>query len=731
MDEQRNLSVTIASEDALDVRRFEITERISTLFSVVLEVVSPDPDLDFEAAIGLPARFSIKAGAGVARARTWSGVCAELHQIAVEESGLSTYELTIVPSLWLATQRRNHRMFQGKSEVDIVLQLLDEWGVDPVERLTGTYKKRKVRVQYGESDFAFLCRMLEDAGVSFHFDDSEGESRLVLSDAPHAATPRDPRIPFRDSPSVADREHVTRVRVSRRVRPGAVTVRDHDYRRPPAYRLLGNARVAGVEERLERFHYEPGASLFESDGGDPTPNADDRGRFRTDERDATAIAERRLHADRGEATICTFETNAIDLSPGVVMGMSGHPRREIGDEEQLLVIASTLRGTTLAEWSHACTAHRCKTPYRPPQQTPKPRVTGVESATVVGPEGEEIHTDEFGRVRVHFHWDRESRMDDKSSVWIHVSQPWSGAGFGGVNLPRVGQEVIVDFLGGDPDRPVITGRVYTNLQKVPYRLPDNKTQSGWRSNSTPKAEGFNEILFEDLAGREVVYEQAQRNRRRLVKNDEVITVNQNRQKLVRANETEQTDLDRTEVTGVNRTELTGANRTVVIGGDRNQLVRGHEQEESLGSLRRTVGGSMDLVVDGSLRERAPSRDNVVAGDVREHVGKSVSRVVKEDENVKIDGDLGIDVRGRIHIKAGTTLVVEAGADFTIKGPAGWLRVNDEGITMKGSIVKINSGGTPGKGQEIVVDDAVAASRAEIEEPVAPVLDDVNRSNLGQ
>ena len=731
MDEHLNFSVTIASEDPLDVRSFAVRERISALFSVSLEVVSPDPDIDFEAAIGRPARFSIRAGAGVARARTWTGVCSQLQQIAVEESGLSTYAVEIVPSLWLATQRRNHRMFQGKSEVDIVLQLLAEWGVEPHKRLTGTYKKRKVRVQYGETDFAFLSRMLEDVGVSFHFEDAEGESRLVLSDAPHAAVARDPRIRFRDNPSAADSEHVTQVRVTRRVRPGAVTVRDHDYRRPPSYRLHGAARVAGVEEKLERFHYEPGAFLFESDGGDPTPHADARGRFRTDEREATAIAERRLTADRGEATVCTFATNAIDLAPGVVMGMLGHPRREVGDAEQLLVIESTLNGTASGDWSHAAVAHCCRTPYRPLQVTPKPVVMGVESAMVVGPAGEEIHTDEFGRVRVHFHWDRESRMDDQSSVWIHVSQPWSGAGFGGVNLPRVGQEVIVDFLGGDPDRPVITGRVYTNLQKVPYRLPENKTQSGWRSNSTPQAEGYNEILFEDLASREVVYEQAQRNRRRLVKNDEVITINNDRQKLVRANETEQTDLDRTEVTGVNRTELTGADRTIVIGGDRDQLVRGHEQEETVGSLRRTVGGSMDLVVDGSLRERVLARHVIVGGDAREHVGGSVSSTVKENVNQKIDGDLGIDVKGHIHIKAGTTLVVEAGADFTIKGPAGWIRVNDEGITMKGAIVKINSGGAPGKGNGIIVEEAAVAARAEIEAPAAPVLDDVNRSNLGQ
>src|SRR6185503_1113157 len=151
-----------------------------------------------------------------------------------------------------------------------------------------------------------------------------------------------------------------------------------------------------------------------------------------------------------------------------------------------------------------CRAVSADVPYRPELCTPKPVVHGVESATVVGPAGEEIYTDEVGRVRVHCHWDRESGMDEKSSCWVHVSQPWGGAGFGGTNLPRIGQEVIVDFLGGDPDRPIITGRVYTNLQKTPYKLPENKTQSGWKSSSSPSTGGYNELRFEDKKGQEHV-----------------------------------------------------------------------------------------------------------------------------------------------------------------------------------------------------------------------------------
>jgi type VI secretion system secreted protein VgrG len=532
-EEHAGFTVSVASGDALDARDFTIHERMSALFSVTVTVVAHDADLDFEAIVGRPASFEVHAGPE--RRRTWTGICKELLQVAAEETGLSTYKLEIVPALWLATQRRNHRIFQGVSDVDIAVALMAEWGVSPVQKLSGTYKKRKYRVQYGESDFAFICRLLEDAGASFYFAEDAGETVLVLSDAPHANEAREPLIPFRDHPSDADREHVTAVRVGRRLRPGRYVMRDHDYRRPPSFKLMGTAALAqGVEELLEEFHYAPGAFLFESANGDPTPHADDRGRYRADPAEGEAVARRRLEAKRSEVLTCAFETNAIDLAPGVVFGMRWHPQRELGEDRRLLVVAATMSGTTGARWKHACEARSTAVPFRPAVVTPKPEVHGVESATVVGPPGEEIHTDEFGRVRVHFHWDRESRMDDTSSCWMHVSQPWGGAMYGGINLPRVGQEVLVDFLGGDPDRPVIVGRVFTNLQRVPYKLPENRTQSGWKSASTGGTGGYNEIMFEDAAGKELVRVQAERDLQKLVKNDERVTIGHNRSTYVRA-----------------------------------------------------------------------------------------------------------------------------------------------------------------------------------------------------
>ncbi len=587
-----NMEVAVASGDALDVRELSIQQSMSSLFTVSLTARSQNADLDFEAIIGKDASFSLHGlGLGLDGApRVWTGICSELHQVRVEEGGLSTYHVRIVPRMWLASQRRNHRIFQGKTELDIACQILAEWDVDHEKRIEAEYKTRKYRVQYGESDFAFLSRMLEEAGISFYFIEKDRKTVCVLSDAPQANDERLRPIAFRDEPNVADREHVTAVRVSRHVRPGKVTLRDHDYRRPSSFSLGASASAGGVEEKLESFHYVPGAFLFASDKGDPTPNADDHGMHRADEAEGAKLAEKRLHAARGDAVVASFRTNVVDLAPGSVMRVLDHPQRELGDGKKLLVLESRIEGRHDEKLSHECEVRSADQPYHPPLRQIKPRTSGVESATVVGPAGEEIHTDEFGRVRVQFHWDREGGRDESSSCWIHVSQPWGGAGFGGSNLPRIGQEVIVDFLGGDPDRPVITGRVFTNLQKTPYKLPDNKTQSGWKTNSSPSSGGYNELMFEDKAGAELLRMRAEKDMTTRVNNDRALSVGRDRSVEIQRDDEER---------------VTGAQRQS-IGGD--QLSRVFE------SLLSVVGGDRVSKTVGELVSQAKSHA-IVGEDV--------------------------------------------------------------------------------------------------------------------
>ncbi len=297
-----NIEITVASNDSLDVREYSVHQAMNALFTVTVTAVCPNPDIDFEAVIGKETTFTLH-GRGTTGGRAWRGICTELHQIRVDDKGLTTYHLRVAPKLWLASQRRNYRVFQIMTELDIARQILDEWGVEHSVKIEGKYKTRKYRVQYGETDFAFFSRMLEEIGVSFYFVDQDGKTSLVLTDAPQNGEERSAPIPFRDTPSVADKEHVTAVRVSRHLRPGKLTLGDYDYRKPADYSLAASASSGGVEEDMEAFHFLPGAFNFESEGREATPFADDRGTHRVDESEANKLAERRLHATRGDACV--------------------------------------------------------------------------------------------------------------------------------------------------------------------------------------------------------------------------------------------------------------------------------------------------------------------------------------------------------------------------------------------------------------------------------------------
>jgi type VI secretion system secreted protein VgrG len=694
----KNLQLHVASDDALDVRNFAVQERLSSLFQVSLIAVSDNPSIDFDAVVGQPARFALHAGL---HERFWSGLCNHFEQVRVEPSGLSTYQISIVPTLWLLTQRKNHRMFQQMSEPDIVLKVLKEWGIEPEVRIDrGAYKKRKYRVQYAESDFAFISRMLEDAGITFYFEQVGEETKVILSDAPQATAKRPLPLLFMDEAGTT-RNHaagiVTGLRMQQRVRPGKYTVQDHDYRRPPSYKLVSSASGgSGIEDKLERYEYSPGAFLFGTSQGDASPVADDKGKTRTDEKEAAILAQKRLDAKRGSARVCTFETTAHDLAPGVVMSVVGHPHSALGDGRALLIVESSLNGTDQGEWRHHCEARGTEVPFRPASTTPKPKVNGVESATVVGRKGEEIDTDEFGRVRVHFHWDRESQMDENSSCWIHVSQSWGGAGYGGTNLPRQGQEVLVDFLGGDPDRPVIVGRMYTNLQKTPYSLPANKTQSGWKSNSTGGGGGYNEVMFEDAGGQELLRMQAEKDLHKLVKNNEDVTIGNNRTKSVKGNDVLSVIKNRTKTVLGNEVQSIALNKRVSVGINRATQV---------GSIDSTMVGGTHLVTisppgEGLGDLLASLTRTILTANRIEIATKGGAKIVLEDKKISLDADEITLTAKKITIK-GDEVSTTGKNSLQIETTAGATKVKSSTTTkIEGALICIEGGVVDVKGNPI-------------------------------
>ncbi|MEO7330943.1 MAG: type VI secretion system tip protein TssI/VgrG [Minicystis sp.] len=601
-----------SGQDALSVRHFSVKEGLSALFEVSVVAVSPLDDLDFEAFVGHAAGFTIHTG-GAGRSCGWTGVCNHFEQRAAEETGLSTYLVRIVPALWLATQRHDCRIFQHHAVPAIVRAVLAGHHLTAELRLDlDRYPEQEYRVQYAESDFAFISRLMEEAGISYRFSfHPEEGSKLVLSDTPHRRKPRPggPIVYLDRLDPAAHAPCITQVSAGREIRPGAVAIRDFDFRRRNDHPLGAEAQgEAGVEARLEHYRYQPGAFVIEGKGH----------HAHADAKEGKALAERSLEAERSRAEIIGYRTNLVDLAPGTVFSIGGHPRARIAAPHELLAIDLTVEGSFGEPLTIAGRAVPAAAPYRPARVTHKPRIAGVQSAIVIGPEGEAIHTDEHGRVRVRFHWDRAGKHDDARSCWIRVSQGWAGSGFGMMVLPRVGQEVLVGFFEGDPDQPVVVGRVYNAQNPTPYALPEHKTRSGWRSESTPSSgeAAYNEIFFEDARGKELLSIHAQRDLHKVVKESEI------------------------ERTGADRTITVGRDRSTTVGGSDSTTVGAHHAVHVAGSATGltmrdrhivfTTGEASVTFDGGHLSLEAQGNVTIVAhdGDV----------VIQGGPNVKINCD---------------------------------------------------------------------------------------------
>ena len=564
--ENKNIKIRLAfvrhEQELLDVRHFSIHQAMNQLFEIRVLAISGDDNIDLNSIVGKGAALMIDNPnhEALTRRRAWAGICANMAQVHAEPyPGVSTYQLLIVPMLWRTTLRRNCRIFQHKTTPEIVQELLAEWHITPIVRLDpSNYRPHEYCVQYGESDYAFMSRLLEDAGISFYFEPGTDEdgvpittgngddiTKLVLNDAPDKNAQRRGPLVYagHQAPSFgADEDFCATVSLSQRMKPGAFKIRDFDFRLSHDTPLAAR-RVASTEEQdYEQYDYAHGAFRWGDGVPGDTPTADDKAVVRTARDSADALVQRSAHAERRRRLLVTFQTNAVDLAPGKIVAINqeakawqpNHPRDDLGPDKKLLVTEAWFEGDVTEEWLATVSAVFADDPYRPQRCTPRPRIYGVQSALVVGPPNEEIHTDEFGRVRVQFHWDREGQYNDNSSCWIRVSQAWAGNGFGSMNIPRVGHEVLVEFFDGDPDRPVITGRVYNKRSaggapgaRVPHELPANKTQSWWKSNSSPGAGTFNGIRFEDLAGSEEMFVHAGKDHRTIVGNDREAHVTRN------------------------------------------------------------------------------------------------------------------------------------------------------------------------------------------------------------
>ncbi len=823
-----------SGEKSLEVQSFWVHEQISSLFTILVQATTKKADLDLDTILGKAVALQVQPAdirGLVGQPQAWSGVCSQISLTMAETKGLSGYALHIVPNLWLLTLKQNHRIFQHLRIPKIVDKILQEWKIEPKWAIDkAKYPKLEYKVQYGESDYDFISRLLQEAGIAYTFEPADKKgSVLTFCDALEKTKARQQPLYVRGTPSDAKQEpakkdaapaseqhwigvklqdedgepvpniayeikapekkdlikgktdaqgvggphrsiaagqckvtfpklskdvvraesstgkratktagkstgtaaagaekktskkqFVWSLSASHEVRPGAFAIRDFDFRRPNFQLHCEATKAKKPEDRYELYYYEPGATLVKRKGAADHPVADQKGGARRSAQHGQQLATRGLEAVRRGREQVAFWTNVVDLRPGVTVTVAGAPV-QIG-KEKLLIREVTLSGRRNEPWECATEAVFATLPYRPLPDTPKPIVHAVQSATVVGPKGEQIYCDEFGRVRVHFPWDRDSKADDTSSCWLRVANGWAGTGYGMMHLPRIGQPVLVAFLEGDPDQPVVVSRVFDQVNPVPYKLPEKKTLGVLRGHSTPQGDGLNEIHFDDAKDKELFFLQAQKNLRKLVKQDEASTAGHDLHKLVKQNEIDTTGKNRTELTEQHRVELTTKNRLATIGATRNTKIGKDESSRYATASQQFVGGDQDLRVAKERKEHVEKKTSQdVKGKRQIRIGKSQSLTVTGSQAEQVGELSALVADQQIHFKAGTKLIAEAGSEVTFKAPGGFFRIGSDGVTVRGNLVLINSGGAAGSGPGSSPTEPKPAKEAKVKAPPKQLL----------
>jgi type VI secretion system secreted protein VgrG len=603
------LVTTPFGADKLLLQSFEGEERISGLFRYRLELISEDKSLDFSTIVGQNATLTLALPTG--GTQYVNGVVARFGQ-AGQDARFTIYYADLRPWLWLLGMNADCRIFQNMSVPAIIKQVFSDLGCTAFkDALTATYNPREYCVQYNETALAFVSRLMEEEGIFYFFEHDSSAHTLVLADdaTAYAACPGLTQATLRaPSDTAASEDAIVACRLEHQVVVGQYKLDDYNFQ-TPATDLLATASGSGTSRSWYAY---PGKYTAKDDG-------ETRAGLRLTALEAAAIQL------AGNSTCRAFHS-------GCTFTLAGHPRDDIN--AKYVLTAVTHRGDQIT-YSNAFEAVPATQTFRPPPRTPRPAVQGCQTALVVGKSGEEIWTDSYGRIKVKFHWDQSSASDETSSCWIRVAQGWAGKQWGGMFLPRVGQEVVVSFEEGDPDRPLVTGGVYNAQQTTPYTLPDDQTKSTIKSHSSPNQEGFNELRFEDKAGSEELFMQAQKDMNVTVLNDQAITVTNNRTVTVQQKD------ETLVVDKGNRTiNVNTGNETHTVKGTRAVTVTGNETFTDQADFSRTVTGNYTL---------------------------------------KVSGNLSIEVSGSVAIKAGTSLNNEAGT--SLENKAGTSLTNQSGTSL--------------------------------------------------
>ena len=588
--------------DELRVLSFEGDEGISVPFQINLVLACSSAQLSLSDVVGKKGALTLTGQQGD---RYLHGLVSHFQQ---QDSGrkFTIYEATVVPAIWRLLHTQDSRIFQEMNIKQIISKVLGERQIDFKFQTKGNQDPptREYCVQYRESDWAFICRLLEEEGFFYFFEHKRDKHVLQIGNDVHfhpdISSPA--TVPFHVPDSrVAAKEHIFRMYFSEAVRSGKAALSDFNFKKP-SLSLLGEQK-GDLDGDLELYDY-PG--LYD------VPEV------------GKGLAKVRLEEAQMDRQHALGESNCSRLGAGQTFTLSDHIRKAANDVEYLLTRIHHLgeRGSMDLDagaldqrmsYSNTFRSIPAKVPFRPPRVTRKPHVQGVQTAIVVGPAGEEIYTDEHARVKVQFHWDREGKRDAKSSCWIRVSQLWAGQGWGAVWIPRIGHEVIVDFIEGDPDRPIITGRVYHAQNVPPYSLPDDKTKSTIKSDSTIGGGGSNELRFDDKKDAEEFYTHAQKDQNEVIENDmsttvgraqavsvgaaQTITVGKNRERTVGGDESIKVEGERTETVDKDETVTIMLNRTTNVKM-KEKLDAGQKIELICGASKITMNMAGMITIEG-------------------------------------------------------------------------------------------------------------------------------------
>ena len=673
---------TPLGKDHLLINRFSANEGISQLFSYDIELVHEEEGasytptvIDPQSILGHAITVIISAPDG--SQREFTGIVNTFSQ-GNRDARFSYYYISVVPHVWLLTQKSQSRIFQQISVPDILRKVFE--GFQVKYELQETYEQRNYCVQYRETDFDFVARLMEEEGIYYFFEHKEGTHKMIVADTPqsHRDCPGKSTIPF--FVDVGDPDgfvgSINTFLSDYKLQTGKITLWDHNFQLPTNHLDLEKpSRYSfGDSLKLEAYDY-PGGYARKYDGiakGGGEQSSELNKVFN----DRQSTVNKSIEALDARVKTANAKSDCCSITSGFRFTLSQHPNAELNKQYTITTVTHEAEQNPNYVSNESvpnpytntftCIAHGAGQPvFRPLRKISKPVVHGSQTAFVVGPAGEEIFTDKFGRVKVQFNWDREGTVDESSSCWVRVGQNWASNKWGAMFIPRIGMEVVVNFLEGDPDQPIITGCVYNPQAMPPYTLPDEKTKSTIKSNSTKGGGGFNEFRIEDKKGSEQIFIHAEKNQDNRVKNDSLEWIGRDRHKMVLRDQF----------------ELIKKDKHLKVSGDQNDAI------------------------DGSLSVK-----------------------VGQDTDVKTGMKFAVDAGMEIHLKSGTTMTLETGTSLTLKVGGNFININSTGIFIKGTMVMLNSGGAAGSGsgsnpdppkEPTEADKADPGARIALPPPMAP------------